>query len=175
MANMLLETERLTLQEITTEHAGFLYKLMNDPAWLQFIGDRNIDSIKTAEDYIKNKIRPHYFEFGYGFYLVSLKENEVPVGVCGLVNRPTLEHVDVGFAFMPEHRQKGFGFESASAIMTYARTKLGIDYIVAITDLDNIGSIKLLEKLGLKFEKIMELDGDGKPCRLFVPKNTISE
>ena len=170
MANKLLETERLVLNEMTTDHAGFLYKLMNDPAWLQFIGDRNINSLEAAKDYITFKIKPSYERFGFGFYLTSLKEDDTPIGVCGLVKRPSMEHVDVGFAFMPDYRGKGYGYESASAIMDYAKSELDIDYIVAITDLDNVGSIKLLEKLGLKFEKVMQLDGDKKQCRLFVPK-----
>ena len=170
MTKKILETERLVLQEITTNDAGFLYKLMNDPMWLQFIGDRKIVSVKAAEDYISNRIRPSYSEFGFGFYLTSLKENNEPIGICGLVKRPSLEHVDVGFAFMPNYRNKGFGFESTSAILDYAENKLGIKYIVAITDLDNFNSIKLLEKLGLKFEKIIQLDGEEKQCRLFIPE-----
>ena len=170
MANKLFETERLVLYEMTSDHAGCLYKLMNDSAWLQFIGDSNINSVEAAKDYITFKIRASYEEFGFGFYLTSLKEDDTPIGVCGLVKRPSMEHVDVGFAFMPDYRKKGYGYESASAIIDYAKSELDIDYIVAITDLDNIGSIKLLEKLGLKFEKVMQLDGEGKQCRLFVPK-----
>ncbi len=166
----LLETERLVLREITTDDAEFMFQLMNDVSWLRFIGDRNIKSIEVAEKYIVNKLRPSYEKFGFGFYLTSLKENDAPIGVCGLIKRPSLEHVDVGFAFMPEFRNKGYGYESSVAILDYAKDELGIDYIVAITDLDNIASIKLLEKLGLKFEKIMQLDGEKKQCRLFVPK-----
>jgi len=170
MPKTLLETERLKLRELVTDDAGFLYKLMNDPAWLQFIGDRNIKTIEAAKEYITYKIRPGYEKFGFGFYLTSLKENDAPIGVCGLVKRPTLEHIDVGFAFMPGYRRRGYGYESSVAILDYAKNVLGIDYIVAITDLDNIGSIKLLEKLGLKFEKTIQLDGEDKQCRLFVPK-----
>jgi RimJ/RimL family protein N-acetyltransferase len=81
-----------------------------------------------------------------------------------------MEHVDVGFAFMPEFRSKGYGYESSAAILEYAKKVLEIDYIVAITDLDNVHSINLLKKLGLKFEKIIQLDGEKKQCRLFVPK-----
>ena len=170
MPKKLLETERLVLREITTGDAEFMYQLMNDASWLRFIGDRNIKSIEAAKEYISNKIRTSYKTFGFGFYLVSLKENDAPLGVCGLIKRPTLEHVDVGFAFMPEYRNKGYGYESCVAIMDYAKDELGIDYIVAITDLDNIASIKLLEKLGLKFDKVMQLDGEKKQCRLFVPE-----
>ena len=169
MAKKILETERLTLEEITTDHAAFLYNLMNDPAWLQFIGDRNIDTIEAAEKYIINKIRPSYEEFGFGFYLTSLKENNISIGVCGLVKRPSLEHVDVGFAFMPEYRREGYAYESSVAILDYAKKVLGIDYVVAITDLDNVASINLLKKLGLKFEKIIQLEGENKQCRLFIP------
>jgi RimJ/RimL family protein N-acetyltransferase len=172
MPKNLLETKRLILREITIDDAGFMQRLMNDPSWLRFIGDRNIDSIKASEDYISNKIRPSYAKFGFGFYLASLKENDVPIGICGLIKRSTLEHVDVGFAFMPEFRSKGYGYESASAILDYGKDVLKINYIVAITELDNIHSVKLLEKLGLKFEKIIQLGGDEKECRLFVPNNS---
>ena len=170
MPKIILETKRLTLSEITTDNADFLFKLMNDPAWLRFIGDRNIHSIEAAREYITYKIRPSYEKFGFGFYLTALKENEAPVGICGLVKRPSLEHVDVGFAFMPEYRSMGYAYESAAAVLAYAKNDLGIDYIVAITDLDNVRSIKLLEKLGFQFEKIMQLEGEEKQCRLFVPK-----
>ena len=112
MAKTILETERLLLREITIEDAYFLFQLMNDPDWLQFIGDRNIVSIKAAEDYISNKLQPSYAKFGFGFYLTSLKEENFPIGICGLVKRPALEHVDIGFAFMPEFRKKGLRFSS---------------------------------------------------------------
>ncbi len=171
MVKNLLETERLTLREITTDDAEFMFNLMNDPSWLRFIGDRNIDSIKASENYISNKLRPSYTSFGFGFYLTNLKEDDTPIGICGLVKRPSMEHVDVGFAFMPEFRSKGYGYESTSAILEYAKSVLGINYIVAITDLENDHSIKLLEKLGLKFDKIIELGGDEKECRLFIPVN----
>jgi RimJ/RimL family protein N-acetyltransferase len=171
MTKNILQTERLTLREITSDDAEFMFKLMNDPSWLRFIGDRNITSIKASEDYISNKLRLSYTTFGFGFYLTSLKENDTPIGICGLVKRPYMEHVDVGFAFMPEYRSKGFGYESTAAILEYAKDVLGINYIVAITDLDNVHSIKLLEKLGLEFEKIIKLDGNEKECRLFVPIN----
>ena len=168
----LIETARLYLRELTTDDAAFMLKLMNDPTWLRFIGDRNIKTISDAEAYIANKLAPSYKQFGFGFYLTKLRKEGTPIGICGLIKRPTLEHVDVGFAFMPEHRGKGFGFESASAVLDYAKNDLGIKYIIAITDLDNVPSIKLLEKLGLKFEKMMKLDEkDDKQCRLFVPQN----
>jgi len=167
----LIETERLSLRELTANDAAFMYKLMNDPSWLRFIGDRNIKTIDDAKAYISNKLIPSYKEFGFGFYLTKIRKEETPVGICGLIKRPTLEYVDVGFAFMPDYRGKGYGFESASAVLEYAKNELGINYIVAITDLDNVRSIKLLEKLGLKFEKIMKLDeNDTKQCKLFVPE-----
>lgn len=168
----LLETERLILRELTTNDAEFMLNLMNDPSWLRFIGDRNVRTVNDAEAYISNKLVPSYATFGFGFYLTKLKEEDIPIGICGLIKRPALEHIDVGFAFMPQYRGNGYGFESASAVLNYAKNDLGINYIVALTDLDNVPSIKLLEKLGLKFEKIIQLDGEEKQCRLFVPRKT---
>lgn len=168
---IILETERLTLREITTEDAEFIYNLLNDPDFLRYIGDRKIKNLDDAKEYISKKMIPNYETFGFGFYLTELRENGTPTGVCGLVKRPFLEHVDVGFAFLPEYRGNGYAFESASAILKYAKNNLGINYIVAITDPDNFRSIKLLEKLGLKFSKMIQFDNEEKKCRLFVPAN----
>lgn len=166
---IILETERLTLREITTEDAEFIYNLLNDPDFLRYIGDRKVKNLEDAKEYISKKMIPNYETFGFGFYLTILRENDISIGICGLVKRPFLEHVDVGFAFMPEYRGSGYAFESASAMLKYATNKLGINYIVAITDPDNVRSIKLLEKLGLKYSKMVQFDNEDYQCRLFVP------
>lgn len=171
---IILETDRLTLREVTTEDAEFIYKLLNDPDFLRYIGDRKIRNLDDAKEYISKKMIPNYEAFGFGFYLTKLRENDVSIGICGLVKRPFMEHVDVGFAFLPEYRGSGYAFESASAVLKYATNHLGIDYVVAITDPDNDRSIKLLEKLGLKFSKMIQFDKEDYKCRLFVPAKELN-
>ena len=164
---MILETKRLILSEMSIEDAPFLYDLVNDSAWIKFIGDRGIKTIADAENYLSTKIIPSYNKNGFGFYLISTKDENLPVGISGLIDRDGLEYVDVGFALLPDFRGKGYAFESTKAILNFAKNTLQLDPIIAITNLDNLKSSQLLERLGLKFDKIIQLGDDPEKCRLF--------
>ena len=164
---MILETERLIISELSIEDAPFFYDLVNDPAWIKFIGDRDVKTIADAENYLNTNIIPSYDKNGFGFYLVSTKKEDLPIGISGLIDRDGLEYVDVGYAFLPNFRGKGYAFEATNAILTFAKNDLQIDPIVAITNMDNIKSCKLLERLGLKFDKIIQLADDPEKCRLY--------
>ncbi|WP_153604031.1 GNAT family N-acetyltransferase, partial [Pseudomonas aeruginosa] len=107
--------------------------LVNDPAWIQFIGDKRIKNLDDAKKYILNGPVDMYNKMGFGLYLVERKEDLTPLGMCGLIKRDTLEDVDIGFAFLEKFRSKGYGFESASAVIDYGVQKLGLKRIVAIT------------------------------------------
>ncbi len=163
----IIETERLFLRKFTIEDTVFLLELLNSPKWLQFIGDRGITEVSEAEDYIKNKFVDNYEKFGFGFYLVMLKDTNIAIGMCGLVKRNGLENVDIGFAFLPNHEKKGYAFEAAFATLNYAKTVLKLQRIVAITTQENVNSIQLLQKLGLRFEKIIDLAADDRDLMLF--------
>ena len=164
---MILETERLIISEISIEDAPFFYDLVNDPEWIQFIGDRNVKTIADAENYLSTKIIPSYKKNGFGFYLVSIKSKNLPIGISGLIDRDGLEYIDVGYALLPEFRSKGYAFEATKAVLTFAKNDLQIDPIIAITNVDNIKSCKLLERLGLRFDKIIQLENDAVKCRLY--------
>ncbi|WP_068986833.1 MULTISPECIES: GNAT family N-acetyltransferase [Lysinibacillus] len=161
-----LETERLTLRLQTTEDADFILELVNDPSWLQFIGDRGVRTVEDAREYILNSINM-YEKSGFCFYLVERKEDNIPLGICGLVKRDSLEDVDIGFAFLPTYWGKGYAYEAASAVLAYGLDTLGLKRIVAITTQDNYASAKLLEKVGLKFERLVQLSNDEEELRLF--------
>ncbi|MFB7159953.1 GNAT family N-acetyltransferase [Lysinibacillus sp. NPDC056232] len=163
----ILETERLTLRLQTTNDAGFILKLMNEPSWLQFIGDRGLRTVEDACEYIENGPTRMYEQFGFCLYLVERKEDQTPVGICGLVKRESLEDVDIGFAFLPKYWGKGYAYEAASATLAYALETLGLNRIVAITTQDNHASAKLLEKVGLKFERLVQFSNDAEELRLF--------
>ncbi len=162
-----LETDRLILRRLAIEDAEFILRLLNEPSFLRFIGDKGVRTIDDARDYIQNGPVNSYERFGFGLYLTELKETHVPIGICGLLKRDSLENVDVGFAFLPQFWQQGFAIESAAAVMAYGRNTLGLDRIVAITSPGNDESIKVLVKLGLEFERTIKLSEDGPEIELF--------
>lgn len=162
---IVLETERLNLRWFDIKDAPFILELVNDPAWIQFIGDKRVKNLEDAKNYIVNGPIDMYNKIGFGLYLVERKEDLIPLGMCGLIKRDSLEDVDIGFAFLEKFRSKGYGYESASAVMEYGVQKLGIKRIVAITSTDNVDSGNLLEKVGLRFEKI--ISDSGEELKLF--------
>ena len=155
------KTQRLTLSKVSVKDASFMMKLMNTPHWLKYIGDRGIKSIKDAENHIQKVILQSYNEHGFGFYKVELKDTLLPIGICGIIKRPYLKYPDIGFAFLPQFEGRGYGYESAMKVLKLAKDSFGIMKIGAITLEINSNSIKLIEKLGLTFEKkINPFDND---------------
>ena len=167
-----LETGRLILRWLSVEDAEFILRLLNEPSFVRFIGDKGVRSIDDARDYILRGPVDSYERFGFGLYLTELKENGVPIGICGLLKRESLKDVDIGFAFLPQFWKKGYAFESASAVMTYGRNVVGLSRVVAITSPENDASIRVLEKLGLRFERMTKLSEDGPEIKLFASEVT---
>ncbi|MDQ3010399.1 MAG: GNAT family N-acetyltransferase [Acidobacteriota bacterium] len=163
-----LETDRLNLRWLSTDDAAFILALLNEPSFLRFIGDKGVRTPDDARNYILKGPVEMYTRLGFGLYLTELKESQVPIGICGLIKRDTLEDVDIGFAFLPQFWAKGYAYEAAAAVMTYGKDILGFKRIVAITSADNRASGRLLEKLGLQFERMVRLSKDADEVRLFV-------
>jgi RimJ/RimL family protein N-acetyltransferase len=162
-----IETDRLILRKLSVDDAGFILELVNDPSWLKFIGNKDVKTIEDARSSISNKYVEMYNRLGFGLYLTELKDKRVPIGICGLIKRDALEDVDLGFAFLPDFRGQGYAYEAAAATMEYGKNVLGLNRIAAITSQGNDASIKLLEKLGFQFEKIVELSKDSEGVMLF--------
>lgn len=149
----ILETNRLVLKKFTVDDAPFIFRLVNDPTWIQYIGDRNVRTLEDAQKYLADGAIASYATHGYGFYNVLHRETNTPIGTCGFTKRPFLEHPDFGFAFLPEYTGQGYAIEIAVAAMAYAEEVLKLEKLVAITTPDNKRSIQLLIKLGFRFEK----------------------
>ena len=149
-----LETERLDLRPFTTDDAPFVLTLLNEPSFLRFIGDKKVRNLEDARQYLLNGPIASYNVHGFGILLVELKDTNIPIGMCGLIKREELPVPDIGFAFIPDYWRQGFAFEAATAVMNDARARLKLTHILAIVNPDNESSIKLLERLGLKFERI---------------------
>jgi RimJ/RimL family protein N-acetyltransferase len=163
----ILETQRLILRQLTTDDAEFIFELLNDPSWIQNIGDRNIQTLDDARAYIVNGPAASYAKNGFGLWLVALKETNESIGMCGLIRRENLEDVDIGYAFLPRFWGKGYAIEAARAVQDYAKDVVGLKRLVAIVDPLNEGSIRVLEKLGLRYEKMVRLSADDIDLKFF--------
>lgn len=152
----ILETERLLLREFNLDDAEFILTLLNTPEFLKFIGDKKVHSIEDAKLYLEEGPIKSYDENGFGLWMVELLNTYEPIGMCGLINRPTLEDIDIGFALLSEYAKKGYAFEIASATMDYGTNVIGLKTIIAITDPSNESSQILLKKLGMKLVKEIE-------------------
>ena len=162
-----IETPRLDLRQLVREDAPFILELVNEPSWLRFIGDRNVHSLEDAVGYIEKGPLESYAKNGFGLYLVVDRESGASAGLCGLIRRDVLPHVDIGFAFSPRFWGRGLAFEAASAVLAYGRDVLGLSPILAIVNPDNEKSIALLEKLGKRVERMFRLPPDEFDTRLY--------
>jgi len=158
--NRYFETERLILVPTSVEDGEFILELFNSPKWIKYIGDRNIKTVDKAKEYIKDKILPQLETLGFSNYTVIRKSDNNKIGTCGLYDRPGLEGMDIGFAFLPEYERKGYAYEAAKKIIDLAFNLFGINEIKAITTEENIASQKLLQKLGLVFVKKTRIPND---------------
>ena len=162
-----LETERLSLRQFTVDDAQFILTLVNEPSFLRYIGDKKVRNLEDARQYILNGPVASYERNGFGQCVVELKDSRTPIGMSGLLKREELPDPDIGFALLPEFRNKGFAFEVAAAVLQYAGDRLGLERILAITTLDNDASIALLTRLGFRYERVIEMP-DGQQLKLFL-------
>lgn len=162
-----LETPRLVLRRFTLEDAPFVHEMVNDPAWIEHIGDRGVRTLDDARAYIQDRTLAMYDRVGFGMYVVTARGSGTAVGACGLVKRDSLEDVDIGFAFLPAWRGQGFATESASAVLEYGVRTLGLRRIVAIVSAANHRSIRVLERIGMRFERMITLPEENEEIPLY--------
>ncbi|WP_339701820.1 GNAT family N-acetyltransferase [uncultured Marixanthomonas sp.] len=168
------ETERLLLRPTDPQDADLIFRLLNTPKWLAYIGDRNVTSIEEAKAYITNKMTPQLERLGYGNYTVIRKEDGSKLGSCGIYDREGVEGVDIGFAFLPEFERKGYGLEAATKIKETAFSEFGINHMQAYTSKKNSSSQRLLEKLGLQQTGTTFLPNDNEELFVYSISNTKS-
>lgn len=157
--SVIIHTERLNLFELEADKSQFVFDLFNDPDCIRFIGDRGIKTLSDAQDYLNQKLIASYKKYGYGLFQVSYIGQDKPLGICGLVKRDADNPPDIGFAFLPEFRGGGLCSEAATAVLKWAENEQISRHILAYTNPDNVASIRVLEKLGLKKQTITQLPG----------------
>ncbi|GAA4296769.1 GNAT family N-acetyltransferase [Aestuariibaculum suncheonense] len=161
------ETERLVLKPTDEDDSEFVLALLNTPKWLEYIGDRQVKTFEDAQTYIKNRMSSQLERLGFGNYTLIRKTDKFKIGSCGLYDREGLEGIDIGFAFLPEYEKQGYAFEAANKVKQLAFEEFGLTEIHAITIKENTSSQRLLEKLGLRFEKIINIPGDDENLLLY--------
>ena len=162
-----IQTERLVLRELTIADAPFILELLNEPDWLRFIGDKGVKTLAEATNYIQSGPQQMYAACGMGLLLTELKADATPVGICGLIKRDNLPDVDIGFAFLSRFGGAGYAVEAAQALVLHAKQNLHLNRVVATTLAKNLKSIKLLERIGLKFEQMLQLEKNAPELMLF--------
>lgn len=165
----IVETERLRLRTITLDDAdaAFHLALLNDPGFIENIGDRGVRTLDDSRRYIADGPVAMQERYGHSMYVVELKDSGVPVGMCGLIKRETLVDVDIGYAFLPEYRSCGYAYEAARATVDHARA-LGIERLAGITSPANVASNALLQKLGLRFKCVMHLTPEDPGTNFYI-------
>lgn len=164
---MNLCTQRLTIRPFTQGDAAFIVELVNDADWLRFIGDKNVHSLDDARRYLRDGPIAMHAKHGVGLCCVERRSDGAALGMCGLIRRDTLDDIDLGFAFLPAARGQRYAREAAAAVLEHGFKALALKRIVAITDIDNAASARVLEGLGLHFERLLPASADGKVLRLF--------
>lgn len=164
---MLLSTERLQLRPLADEDAAFIVALLNEPAFIRNIGDKQVRTTDDAIDYIDSSPRASLRQNGFALLRVGLIEDDRPIGICGLIRRDTLPDVDLGFAFLSAHHGRGYAAEAARAVLRHARSALGLGRVLAITMPTNEGSIRVLQGLGFADIGTVQLGSNTEVLRLF--------
>ncbi|MEO8152674.1 MAG: GNAT family N-acetyltransferase [Rhizobacter sp.] len=162
-----LQTERLQLRHFDANDADFIVALLNDPGWIQHIGDRGVRTADDARPWIATRLTEVYERQGFGFWAVQRHGDAEPIGLCGLIKRDTLEHVDVGYAFMPRFRGQGYAREAVQACLRHGRDVLGLTRILAITSPANEASQRVLEASGMRLEDRRVLAGEERETLVY--------
>jgi len=162
----IVRTLRLVLRQLESSDAEFILELLNEPSFLQFVGDKEVRNLTDARAYISKGPMDSYVRHGFGLYAACLHDL-TPIGICGLVKREGLDDVDLGFALLSRYRSKGYAVEAAAAVLIHARQAHRLQRIVAITSPGNLASIAVLEKIGFKFEGTIRLAGQSRELKLF--------
>ena len=167
---MILSTARLGIRELTSADAPFILALLNDPAFIEHIGDRGVRTVDDAASYIDRGPRASYAQHGFGLWLVELTDARTPIGICGVLKRDALPEPDIGFAFLPAYRSQGYAMEAGSAVRDYARDTLRIPRLLAIVSPANASSIRLLERLGFVLDRPIVMPGESKEVKLYAAR-----
>lgn len=163
-----LDTARLRLRPLTADDAPFLVALLNEPSFLQYIGDRHVRTLEDARGYVERGPQASYARYGHGLLLVLRREDDAPIGMCGLLKRDHLDDADLGYAFLPAAWGRGYASEAAAAVLAHGAAAFGLRRVAAIVQPGNAASLKVLARLGFVFHSTVRMPGEDQDIELHV-------
>jgi RimJ/RimL family protein N-acetyltransferase len=166
MSRQILATPRLRLRTAHPDDADFYLALVNDPGFLEHIGDRGIRTRDDALQALLDGPIAMQETRGHSLYVVELKGSGTLIGMCGLIKRETLDGVDIGYAYLAPYCGRGYAYEAGMAVLDHA-SALGLKRVLAITSPNNVASNGLLRKMGMRFERFVHLVPDGAGSNLY--------
>ena len=161
------ETERLRIRHFTEDDAAFILRLLNEPSFIRHISDKGVRTLDDAVAYLRKGPMASVQIHGFGLSRVELKATGEAIGMCGLIQRPNFGDVDVGYAFLPEFWSQGYASEATRAVLDAAVRERGLRRVIAVVNPDNLESSRMLEKLGFRFEKMVQLVAGEPEIRQF--------
>lgn len=157
MDSVVAQTDRLVLRRFMLADAPFILELLNEWSFIEFIGDKKVRDLTDARRYLEEGALVSYAKHRFGPYLVVRKDDGQALGMCGLYQRPGLPQPDLGFAFLEAYTGHGYAQESARSVIAFAAESLGLPELAAIVDEGNERSLRLLSRLGFKFNALFKL------------------
>lgn len=167
LPQIILSTSRLQLRTMDNKDAAFYLRLVNEPSFIHNIRDKGIRTLDEAEKAIQTGHQEVQEKMGFSLFLVERKSDGQAIGLCGLVKRPELDNIDIGYAYLPEFGGQGYAFEAGSGVIQFAKTNLKLDKLVAITSLHNKASENLLLKMGFQIDAVLPWN-DGKEVKYYI-------
>lgn len=161
------ETKRLRVRHLSLDDAAFILGLLNEPSFIRHIADKGVRTLDDARTYLRNGPLASVEKHGFGLNCVECKESGEAIGICGLIQRDAFDDVDIGYALLPAFCGQGYAAEATRAVLDSAVRTQGLRRVIAVVNPDNMGSSRLLEKLGFHFEKMVQLEAHQPAIRQF--------
>jgi [ribosomal protein S5]-alanine N-acetyltransferase len=152
-----LETERTWLRVLLPDDASFMYALNLDPEVMRYTGDMPYISVEAARGFLQGY--DQYMKYGVGRYAVIEKSSNSMIGWCGLKYHPECNEYDLGYRFLRNYWNKGFATETSLRFLKHGFMELATPAIVGRAMKENIASIHVLEKIGMRYVKEYNFNG----------------
>ena len=148
--HIIFETPRLILRQFTKADAPLIFQLNSDPKIVKYVHEPVLEREEQAQIIINNIILPQY-KRKLGRWAIHIKDGMEFIGWCGLKYRPELDEIDLGYRLIKKAWGKSYATEAAQNTLDHGFKKLDIRLITGRAHIENIASIKILEKIGMQF------------------------
>lgn len=153
---MILETERLVVREFRLDDVEAFFELCTNPDVIRYTGDRGVANLEQARGYLANYPMADYRKHGFGRWACVLKSNGLVIGFAGLKWLDELQDVDIGYRFLPAYWGIGLATEASRPVIEYGFTRCKLPHILGLVDPENVASVRVLEKLGMRFIEMID-------------------